>query len=505
MPSDWFWCGSRLKRTGGRFRNELFLRPMITVASSQLFRAELKTRMPFRYGIATMTQLPHVFLAIEIDVSGARYTGISADHLPPKWFTKEPGRDPLDEIEDMLRVIRHAMAAATGVVARTPFDFWWELHRLQSTWAAVKKIPPLLAHLGTSLVERALLDAWARANQTPFHQLLRDDRLGLDLGRLHSELGGSQAANWLPAQPLARITVRHTVGMVDPLTRDEIEPTERLDDGLPQALEDCIRTYGLRHFKLKVGGRLAEDLSRLERIASVLERDAPPDYACTLDGNEGFPDAAAFREFLSAAAARPRIAALLRHTLFVEQPFHRAIALTPAIGNLSEMEMGLPPLPFIIDESDAEIGSLRQALALGYAGTSHKNCKGVFKGVANACRLAQLRKTQPEGRFVMSGEDLTNIGPVALLQDLAVQAALGISSVERNGHHYFAGLSVWPASVQNAVLAAHGDLYGRGDAGWPRLAITRGEIALDTVNAAPFGAAPWPHPESFAQRLSTES
>ena len=472
---------------------------MIKIASNQLFRAELKTRMPFRYGIATMTRLPHVFLTIELDVAGERHAGISADHLPPKWFTKEPGRDPLDEIEDMLRVIRHAMAAASGLAARTPFDFWWELYRLQSTWAAGEKVPPLLAHFGTSLVERALLDAWARAHRTPFHQLLRDDRLGVELGRLYPELSGSRTADWLPAQPLARITARHTVGMLDPLTRDDIAPADRLDDGLPQALEDCIRTYGLRHFKLKVGAGLAEDVSRLERIAGVLERHAPADFACTLDGNEGFPDAAAFRGFLAAASARPPIAALLRRALFVEQPFHRTIALTPAIGNLSERGAGLPP--FIIDESDAEMGSLHQALALGYAGTSHKNCKGVFKGVANACRLSQLRKTQPGGRFMMSGEDLTNIGPVALLQDLAVQAVLGISSVERNGHHYFAGLSIWPASVQEAVLAAHGDLYSRSNAGWPRLTINRGEIALDTVNAAPFGVAPWPHPESFARRV----
>ncbi len=59
----------------------------------------------------------------------------------------------------------------------------------------------------------------------------------------------------------------------------------------------------------------------------------------------------------------------------------------------------------------------------------------------------------------MSGEDLVNIGPVALLQDLAAQAALGNASVERNGHHYFRGLSVFPPSISEAMLARHGDLY----------------------------------------------
>jgi cyclopropane fatty-acyl-phospholipid synthase-like methyltransferase len=58
----------------------------------------------------------------------------------------------------------------------------------------------------------------------------------------------------------------------------------------------------------------------------------------------------------------------------------------------------------------------------------------------------------------MSGEDLCNVGPVALLQDLVVQAALGVTSVERNGHHYFKGLSAWPAAVQAHVLKEHGDV-----------------------------------------------
>ena len=68
--------------------------------------------------------------------------------------------------------------------------------------------------------------------------------------------------------------------------------------------------------------------------------------------------------------------------------------------------------------------------APGYAGTSHKNCKGIFKGLINRCLIEQRRS---DGETtIMSGEDLCNVGPVALLQDLAVCAALGIESVERN-------------------------------------------------------------------------
>jgi hypothetical protein len=41
----------------------------------------------------------------------------------------------------------------------------------------------------------------------------------------------------------------------------------------------------------------------------------------------------------------------------------------------------------IIDESGGSIADLSRSLDLGYRGTSHKNCKGVAKGLANAVLL----------------------------------------------------------------------------------------------------------------------
>jgi hypothetical protein len=86
----------------------------------------------------------------------------------------------------------------------------------------------------------------------------------------------------------------------------------------------------------------------------------------------------------------------------------------------------------------------------------------------------------------LSGEDLTNIGPVALLQDLAVLATLGVAHAERNGHHYFAGLSGWPATVQAQLLAHHGDLYTQ-QGELVAVSIHAGQMALASVAHAPFG------------------
>jgi hypothetical protein len=179
---------------------------------------------------------------------------------------------------------------------------------------------------------------------------------------------------------------------------------------------------------------------------------------------------------------RPRA---FEHLLFVEQPFHRDVALGEETAAHLQAWSERPPI--IIDESDAEPGSLVAALAAGYVGTSHKNCKGVFRGIANACLIAHRRRENASLR--MSAEDLINLGPIALLQDLAVVAALGIPHVERNGHHYFRGLQGFPAEVQQQVVDSHPDLYATHPAGFPTLRIAKGRIETGSVIAAPFGAA----------------
>jgi hypothetical protein len=137
----------------------------------------------------------------------------------------------------------------------------------------------------------------------------------------------------------------------------------------------------------------------------------------------------------------------------------------------------------IIDESDGEFSSLPRALECGYQGTSHKNCKGIIKGVANACLLRQ------KPGQILSGEDLSNVGPLALTQDLALCASLGINHIERNGHHYFKGLSMFPPDIQQRILRHHGDLYIEHKGGFPTVKIENGSMSTTSCIAAPLGLA----------------
>src|SRR5438876_991781 len=62
----------------------------IKVQEIELRVLNMRTRMPFRYGIAALTALPHLFVRCIVDVNGKTHAGIAADGLPPKWFTKDP-------------------------------------------------------------------------------------------------------------------------------------------------------------------------------------------------------------------------------------------------------------------------------------------------------------------------------------------------------------------------------------------------------------------------------
>src|SRR5262249_34349372 len=236
----------------------------------------------------TMTQVPHVFVRLEVEVDGQTETGVAADHLPPKWFTKVPDQLLETEVAEMLRVIEHALQQATGLRAESPFDAWRQLYDIQAAWGREQDLPPLLTHFGTSLVERAMIEAFCRAAGQPFARLLRDGSLGVRLGTVHPALTGRTVVELLPEQPLPTIIARHTSGLAAPLEDADITPRECLADGLPQSLAACIRAYGLRHFKVKVSGDLDRDRDRLGRVAHVMEALAPADYAFSLDGNEQF-------------------------------------------------------------------------------------------------------------------------------------------------------------------------------------------------------------------------
>src|SRR5215207_1877636 len=113
----------------------------------------MHTRMPFRYGIATLTGLPHLFVRVEAEIDGVACVGVAADGLAPKWFTKNPATSAEYDIAEMLRVITAACAFAREAgAAPTVFELWQRIYAEQQEWGRAQGYPPLLAGFGVSLV-----------------------------------------------------------------------------------------------------------------------------------------------------------------------------------------------------------------------------------------------------------------------------------------------------------------------------------------------------------------
>lgn len=454
----------------------------LSVTETQAVVEPLQTRMPFAFGEVTIRALPHVLVELSVNVDGDEYVGLAADHAVPKWFRKDPETSVADDIEDILAAVEHACATATEVTAESAFEFWYRVYDAQSEWDRDRALPPLLAGFGVTFVERAVIEAVCRHTGLAFHEAVTQNVFGVEPGRIYPETEGMDLGDVVPDRPSRSIAVRHTVGMADPLTEREID--EPVDDDLPETLEGYVEADGVRYVKCKLGGDPEADLERLEDVASVLD-GALDEYGVTLDANEQYRSTDALHALGVGLQTRPALDRFTENVVCLEQPLDREFALTPEAGEVLDAWDG-PPV--IVDESDGEIDDFGRALDIGYDGTSVKSCKGVFKGLVNAC-LATHRE-QSDGRSpLLTGEDLTAVGPVSLQEDLALMATLGFDHVERNGHHYVRGLDAFPADVGERTLERHGDLYGRTENGVVTLDIDEGRIRLDSVVDAPYGRA----------------
>ncbi|WP_064806770.1 MULTISPECIES: hypothetical protein [unclassified Rhizobium] len=460
--------------------------PRVRIVEIDAFERDIRLRLPFRFGAATLEQAPQAFLRVRIeDEQGKTAIGAAAEMMVPKWFDKNPALTPAQNVDQLRASIR--LAGAASLEASTPTTLFAaaRLNELET----VRRLPgnPLAAGFGPSLVARAALDAYCRLAGISFFDAVRRNLIGIGgpmlPGDIHADASSATLADLRPAGSIA---ARHTIGLLDPITEGDV--AHPVEDGLPESLEAVITRYGNRWFKIKLSGAIDADIDRLARIAAVLDR--LPDYRVTVDGNEQFGAADQLGAVLARIDETPRLKRLRATIAFVEQPFSREITMETPLGDLAAQ------LPFLIDESDDGDDAFARARGLGYTGVSSKTCKGIYRSLIKAVRI---RTGGVPGLF-LSGEDLTCQAGIAVQQDLALVSLLGLSHVERNGHHYVAGMQGAPQAEQARFAAAHPDLYQQGADG-PILSIRGGRIDIGSLTAIGYASGALPDFEAM-ERLS---
>ncbi|MBR0757355.1 mandelate racemase/muconate lactonizing enzyme family protein [Bradyrhizobium jicamae] len=442
----------------------------LAVRDIAFFERPVPFARPFRFGAVTITASTQVFVRVEIEVEGkGRAVGASAEMPAPKWFDKRPHLSAEQTVSQLPRALDIAREL---YLADKRFDTAFGLHAgcigAQVVACAKEDIPPLAAAFGPAEIDKAILDALLRAAGVNFFDGMAANIAGID-ARLSRDLDDIEIAQFLAhRRRLDRVAVRHTVGMDD---------TVEGDGGVADAKENA----GARYFKLKLNGDPVHDAERLVRIGKELAK-LPYAYKVTLDANEQYADLAALNALVDRLEHDRALEPIASKLLYIEQPMPRDITRTSPLGALAAGN-------FIIDEADDSYDAFPQARTLGYRGISSKSCKGLYKSVINAARAA---KWSADGAtYFISGEDLTCQAGLAVQQDLALGALIGVTHAERNGHHYVDGFVDTPAAEADAFLAAHPDLYRR-EAGKVRLAIHDGDLLTESLTVPGFASAVHP-------------
>ena len=446
--------------------------PRLAVRDIALFERPVRFVRPFRFGAVVIEAASQVFVRVEVEVEGkSPAVGASAEMLVPKWFDKRPHLSPDETVAEL----RRSLAIARDLyLSQSGYETAFGLHasRLapQVDACAKEDIPALAAAYGPAVIDKAILDAVLRALGVDFFKGMAGNVAGLD-ARLTPDLTDGNIASFLAARRrLDRVAVRHTVGLDDKVEGEG-------------GVTDPTQNGGSRYFKLKLNGDPEADAARLIRIGNELGK-LPYDYSVTLDANEQYADLAALGVLADRLDHDRALSPIAGKLLYIEQPMPRDITRQSPLGALARRR------DFIIDEADDSYDAFASARGLGYRGISSKSCKGIYKSMLNATR-ATTWSTAGETFFV-TGEDLTCQAGLAVQQDLALGAFLGVTHAERNGHHYVDGFDGAPNSEARAFLDAHPDLYARDD-DVVHLAIHDGD--LWTGSLATPGFASGAHPD----------
>ncbi|MBV9983945.1 hypothetical protein [Bradyrhizobium sp.] len=443
--------------------------PRLAVRDISFFERPVTFARPFRFGAAMMEAAIQAFVRVEIEVEGrGRATGATAELLAPKWFDKRPQLSADDTVVELKRSLQIARELYLAAREDTAFGLHARIIGAQVEACAREDIPPLAAAFGPAEIDKAILDALLRAAEVNFFDGMAQNIAGVD-ARLSGDLANDDVTQFLATRRRReRVAVRHTVGLTDRIEGDG-------------GLGDPRATSLARYFKLKLGGDPDADSARLARIGRALAA-LPYDCHVTVDANEQYAELRALEVLVNRLDRDAALRPVTDRLLYIEQPLPREIVRHSPLGSLARRDI-------IIDEADDCYDAFPVACALGYRGVSSKSCKGLYKSIINATRAA--RWSAEGGRYFVTSEDLTCQAGLAVQQDLALGALLGISHAERNGHHYVDGLADSPRAEAQAFCAAHPDLY-RDDAGTIRLSIHDGDLLTGSLTGPGFASAVHP-------------
>ena len=407
----------------------------IAIREVKTYRVKYNYRSPMKFGGREVKDVVvlRARVVVESRASGKRTVGYGEMTLGNAWAW--PSKKLLSSLTSLPLIglfEKMAAQAATFAEYGHPLRLTHELSKGHAALAeeiavAMKlpeSIPPLAVLLSASPIEAAIHDAFGRSLGLSSFDCLGEEFCSEDLSYyLGAEFAGYYLDRFTSRAPKAMMPLYHLVGASDPLGKDDVK--RKLNDGLPETLEDWILTEGLSHLKIKLDGDdLDWDVGRVTEVDRITNRVSPErNWRYSVDFNERCPNEDYVIEFLEridrlSKTSFPRIQ-------YIEQPTSREM-IPVAEQTMHRVSRSKP---VVLDEGLLGLDSMLRAKQMGYNGVALKACKGQTES------LLMAAAAQHYGLFLCV-QDLTCIG-ASFLHSASLAARIPtVAAIEGNGRQY---------------------------------------------------------------------
>jgi L-alanine-DL-glutamate epimerase-like enolase superfamily enzyme len=392
-------------------------------------------RSPLKFGGRVVKDVTvfRVALSLEDQNTKKKAHGIGEMTMGTAWAWPSVSLTPEMALKTVIVLAERIVAAATSLVAdQHPLHLASQIkpiakklaEELAASMKLTEAIPDLAIALAISPLDIALHDAYGRLHGKNSFDCFTQEYVGTDLSHfLGEEFLGKDFSEIIAPKTAPTLFLYHLVGSLDPLSKDDL--SRKIDDGLPETLEDWIRTQQLSHLKIKLTGKeLDADVGRVVEIDRIASRAFPTkQFSYSLDFNEACENEDYVIDFLERLDRLNREAVPKIH--YIEQPMGRDLRLRKEVTmhRVSRLK------PVVIDESLTDLEMLRFAKQQGYSGVAVKACKGVSDSIL----LSAAAKQWGMKIYV---QDLTCIGGSFMASASLASRIQGVTAVEGNGRQY---------------------------------------------------------------------
>ena len=145
----------------------------LKLADVECFERDVKLRLPFRFGVITVTHATQAVIRATIALEGGRRSvGVAAESLAAKWFDKNPRFSDAQNLEQLRQSLARGHRAYRAKGWSTPFALYSGCYGAQIAMGGELGLVPLVASYGPALLDRAILDAVGRELGLSFAAML---------------------------------------------------------------------------------------------------------------------------------------------------------------------------------------------------------------------------------------------------------------------------------------------------------------------------------------------